>query len=482
MIDYLNRPKLSLEDSHPLLDSVKVLSRDKPWLRGVIFHDLLKSIGKYAKLFGEGCLDPNQISENQETILKAQKAIFNLVLNSSDAREVLATLNYPQLIVKRLNEDIPYEIMAFDLKILFLSTALYPQLRNILKDEANALEVLTKLLKKLAHIPPIEKEPTERLTEVEADLMSETLKLLFNITFWIDSSLKDPELCRLVSTLKVILLQTCQKKTKEYEIKSHVVNLLTNIPTINMYQLYIMEDSEEEIKYDMRGIDVTLDLLNQKLDSGPARSVEELAPILTFFCIICKALSAVRKHVRSIVLPPMKSEITERPEVGNSLRNKLVKRMTAASRTQVSQLSAQLLFVLCKENVGRFIKYTGYGNAAGLLAENGLMLGRPGNGELYSDDSDDSETEEFKELEDKVNPITGCVEKPHPNPMEGMSEEQKEYEAMNLVNLIDRLQRSGIVKPCHVGEDGRPHPVDHILQLKDQLERPLGRNQDTDED
>ena len=29
--------------------------------------------------------------------------------------------------------------------------------------------------------------------------------------------------------------------------------------------------------------------------------------------------------------------------------------------------------------------------------------------------------------------------------MEGMSEEQKEYEAMNLVNLIDRLQRWEII-------------------------------------
>lgn len=45
--------------------------------------------------------------------------------------------------------------------------------------------------------------------------------------------------------------------------------------------------------------------------------------------------------------------------------------------------------------VSRFIKYTGYGNAAGLLAARGLMRGGqiPGH---YSED-EDSETEEYKE-------------------------------------------------------------------------------------
>jgi len=41
-----------------------------------------------------------------------------------------------------------------------------------------------------------------------------------------------------------------------------------------------------------------------------------------------------------------------------------------------------------------------------------------------------------------VNPITGRWEEPKPGPMEGMTEEQKEYEAMQLVNQLDKLQRS----------------------------------------
>ena len=60
----------------------------------------------------------------------------------------------------------------------------------------------------------------------------------------------------------------------------------------------------------------------------------------------------------------------------------------------------------------------------------------------FSSSSSDSETEEYRELKHQVNPITGRVEPPRCNPMEGLSEEQKEFEAMQLVNKIDQLQRS----------------------------------------
>lgn len=110
----------------------------------------------------------------------------------------------------------------------------------------------------------------------------------------------------------------------------------------------------------------------------------------------------IRKYLRSRILPPLK-DASKRPEDGRSVRNKLVKLMTVPD-TDVKQLVADWLFVLCKENVGRLIKYTGYGNAAGLLANRGLMLGsRSGaaSRDAYSSESEDSETEEYAMLKDK---------------------------------------------------------------------------------
>lgn len=41
----------------------------------------------------------------------------------------------------------------------------------------------------------------------------------------------------------------------------------------------------------------------------------------------------------------------------------------------------------------------------------------------------------------RVNPVTGRFEEERAKPWEGMSEEQKEYEVMKLVDAMDKLQR-----------------------------------------
>ncbi|KAK7067955.1 Synembryn-B, partial [Halocaridina rubra] len=89
--------------------------------------------------------------------------------------------------------------------------------------------------------------------------------------------------------------------------------------------------------------------------------------------------------------------------------------------------------------VERLIKYTGYGNAAGFLASRGLMHGVSNPSVIYSSDSEDSDTEEYEKLSEMINPVTGRYEPPRPSPLADMTEEQKEHEAMKLVNVLDKL-------------------------------------------
>lgn len=56
----------------------------------------------------------------------------------------------------------------------------------------------------------------------------------------------------------------------------------------------------------------------------------------------------------------------------------------------------------------RFIKYTGYGNAAGLLAARGLMAGGRPEGQ-YSED-EDTDTDEYKEA--KARCVPPCPQAP----------------------------------------------------------------------
>ena len=52
----------------------------------------------------------------------------------------------------------------------------------------------------------------------------------------------------------------------------------------------------------------------------------------------------------------------------------------------------------------------------------------------------------------RVNPVSGYVEPQRPSPFAGMSEEQKEHEAVKLANIIDRLHSLGVVKPGKLGK------------------------------
>jgi len=96
--------------------------------------------------------------------------------------------------------------------------------------------------------------------------------------------------------------------------------------------------------------------------------------------------------------------------------------------------------------VGRLIKYTGFGNAAGVLARRGLLAGgggvaRNGDDDGGGEESGESDTEEYARALPSINPVLGCTDptRQQPSPMAGMSDEQKEYEAIRLVNEIDKL-------------------------------------------
>ena len=68
------------------------------------------------------------------------------------------------------------------------------------------------------------------------------------------------------------------------------------------------------------------------------------------------------------------------------------------------------------------VKYTGFGNAAGHLAQKGLLGGTQTG--TYSSSSEDSDTDEYLAAAPHIDPVQGCTVPPRPDPFEGMTEEQ----------------------------------------------------------
>lgn len=460
------------------LQSIRILSRDKTYLNETINEDQFDCLLEIASI---GILNQEHPCEIQA---EALKILCNLVFQSPRCQELCLKNSAVEGILKRLrifkDQHVNYDIKYFDMKLLFLITAFTPNVLTKVRDDYDGLVYLVEtldLMMKNANVP-------RSFNQQEINLINEILKVLFNITVTGPTSVETEEedeqhLQRLSIVLHDLLLFVAKPDHGIEEYHSNIVNLLTNIPIACYTELVpqiaeaLTPDSDETFEnYDMHSINIFLRFLQLKLDkifnATSAKDYEQLPPILTIMIKCARCTSVIRRYIRSQILPPLR-DVKKRPEEGTTLRNYLCRLLTYPS-TQISDLVAELLFVLCKENVGRMIKYTGYGNAAGLFAKRGLLGGRNSENQAqYSSDSEDSDTEEYKKLQHGINPVIGCYEPPKRSPLEGMSEEQKEYEAERLVHLIDQLHRQGIVKPCKIDEHGNPVPVEHVLELQTEI-------------
>ncbi|XP_076878426.1 chaperone Ric-8A [Brachyhypopomus gauderio] len=464
------------------LETIRILSRDRSSLGPFSSRRAILTLARHAAV-SHGESNAPEIPD-LDVIAEALKCLCNVVFNSNQAQEAAAQLQLVVGVAERLKQcrepQWTHDVRFFDLRLTFLLTALRVDVRTQLARELRGASLLADALdatldlcwpdtyevaragaEGLSELPPLSRMETESAMEI--------LKILFNITFDTNRRKVDEEEAatyrHLGAILRYCLMSKADGEDRTEEFHSHTVNLLGNLPLPCLDVLLlprVQQGSTEYMGINMDAVTVLLDFMEKRLDRGN-KLKETLLPSLSLLTESSRVHRETRKFLRMKVLPPLR-DVRNKPEVGNSLRNKLVRLMTHID-TDVKKCAAEFLFVLCKESVSRFIKYTGYGNAAGLLAARGLMRGgwEPGH---YSED-EDSDTEEYREAKPHINPVTGRVEEEQPNPMEGMTEEQKEYEAMKLVNMFDKLSRNHVIQPLKLGPDGtmtklQPHEL-HCL-------------------
>lgn len=285
------------------------------------------------------------------------------------------------------DHNIEFELQYFDMKLLFLITALNPNVRTKVRDDYHGLTYLVETLDLIIKEHVDGSGVENLLTDHQVDLLGEILKVLFNITVRSETSVATEEeeeiqFRRLAVVLHDLLLCRATTKEKQIELCSNTVNLLTNVPTACYSELVIpmhldvndpnavgMSTSSNDAAgtavaaaativtnsncfegSDVTALDVLLEFLKCRLENIQKLAVQQelLSPILTALvkCVRCNSLQ--RRYIRSQVLPPLR-DVKQRPEVGTHLRNYLCKLLTTPA-TQVRDLTSELLFVLCKEN------------------------------------------------------------------------------------------------------------------------------------
>ncbi|XP_072172280.1 chaperone Ric-8A-like [Diadema setosum] len=479
------------------LESLKIFSRDK---RNMLQLEQRECIHLLLQVAG---LSEETYQLNVKVITEAQKCLCNLIYNNSKVRSVCSESACVQQIIARTknygDKSVTWDMMFYDMRLLFLLTALIPDLRAQVRKDHSGVAILTGLLETqvLCNITDKESIGTlgaadkrEVITVDQANLACEMLKAFFNVIVHVrlEELEKDDEKVwkRLGIVFRALLLSESENAEKTEEYHSHTINMLTcTLPKACVTQL-IPEPTGASggaavyQGHSMDFITAILKFLEKRIDKCTAKHakdqslVEQLNPSISALCVLARSNRFIRKHLKEVVLPPLR-DATKLPEEGESLRNKLVRLMTNPS-TDIKETVADFIFILCKESVDRLVKYTGYGNAAGMLARRGLLAGGRGNTD-YSDDDDDSDTEEYREVRDRINPITGRVEEFKPDPMEGMSEEQKEFHAQELAAMITKMSNEGVITPMAVGQDGRLVSMEEMLhraQISDHRDTAAG--------
>ncbi|VDM85213.1 unnamed protein product, partial [Strongylus vulgaris] len=158
------------------------------------------------------------------------------------------------------------------------------------------------------------------------------------------------------------------------------------------YDLYDMSFAQALLDGLERKLDDSFDLQNNNQDS------DLLSTYFGSALKLCSASKEARRYCRLKILPPLvAADVARRPDEGETLRNKIIRVMMSPVFSK--DLASEFMFVLCKRSVNRLIKYTGLGHSAGLLANSGL-LGQI-NAPKSASDSEDSETEDYRAVEDR---------------------------------------------------------------------------------
>ncbi|KAF5888254.1 synembryn-A-like isoform X1, partial [Clarias magur] len=249
---------------------------------------------------------------------EAMKTLCNVIYNSQRAQERASALRLLSGLSEKLKDGLhsvlPPSGQFYELRLLFLLTALRPELRRQLQQE-RGVSMLTAVLERCLEVqwadvyevmawdsesPPVCKEASQRIVEV--------LKVLFNVTYSSHTQQPDEEDAalyrRLAAILRHCLLLRCQGEELTEELQGQTVNVLSALP--------------------LQCLDV---LLSARLSEGSRDSGG-----VNMDCI----------------LPPLR-DVALRPEQGDTIRNKLVRLMTHVD-TELKHCAAELLFVLCKEN------------------------------------------------------------------------------------------------------------------------------------
>eukprot|EP00111_Clytia_hemisphaerica_P023177 TCONS_00068176-protein len=435
-----------------LLSVLRLLSRDRKLVLSI--KDIGKCIQSFVKYFQGQDTHGNNV-EN-DCVIEVLRCICNWVYHSKPVRDFLLKIKLAENLIKNMKTFILNDHLYFKLRLIFLMSAHENEFRLAMV-ECSAMSLMLQIIQKIISQA---KNSNHVMDAQGCKIFCEVFRASFNITLALQECSSDGtiESCSSLVLCCTEVLHLDLHKNAPEDIVTPIVHLMVNLPKACLEKLCppvstennesLVNDQKVFKEHDMTSVIILLKELRERIKiQDYSKMKEKTMAILTAFSYICRDVPLMRKYLRGEVLPPL-SITKERPEERQDACGDIVRLMTTVD-VMLKNMAADFLFVLCKENTERLIRYTGYGNSAGFLATRGLMVpGRHVDGDYSEDELTDVDDEQ-------VDVTTGAMKEEKPSPLDSMTEEEKEIEAEKLMHMFERLKELNAIKPMTVTKDGK---------------------------
>ncbi|KAH9859638.1 hypothetical protein IAQ61_011419 [Plenodomus lingam] len=436
----LSAPKFSIQQRQQLLEQLKVYGRSVDNADPIFTQDGIRILGQCA-------FEGETTAASQEAL----RCLANALLLVPRTRPILVDLGHGMHASDMLKGDnIDNEFLLS--RLLFLmtydTTLDYPLL---VQSHGLATNINAAIARHAGRYTLQARQPAREHTQ-PMDLMalSETLKLLFNITHFHPALIS--HFSSSIPHLFTILMCRGVTKPPLEAPASFIVNALLNLDLDN-------SNPQSSTAAEIKPADVAnpvfpsasptantthlINLLSASLTSYPDTELDAtVAPLLTLIRRIYEIAPAdVKKSMEQQMLPTP-AERDKPLGKSDTLSSRLLNLTTNALTPTLRGSISSMFFELSHKDPATFVQNVGYGFASGFLMSNNIAMPD----EVARAHEEQPSASDSQRVPFPVNPVTGQrLDKEEVMEQTPMTHEEKEREAERLFVLFERLKATGVM-------------------------------------
>ncbi len=369
----------------------------------------------------------------QETSQAALRVLANSMLLKTETRQMVVDQGYVEKACSALDTD-SWDNEFLISRIIFLTTyGTSVDLRALIKDNALAEGINATLAR---HAELLSKKATTPTPPMEGMALTETLKLVFNITHYCkdQAAIFNPSIPHIIALLWRQDIPNSDPLDPPF---GPLVNSLLNMDLNADESMPALFPKDAPAKVCSR----LIDLLDKAMKAYSSTKLDSMVTALV--SILAKAYEvapeAARERMRRDLLPTSEDRKAVLGK-GQTLPARLLQNSTNPMSPSFRVAISHLLFNMSDKDASKFVENVGYGFASGFLFQNNVPIPASAQRAFSTQDATGAEK--------AVNPITGQFLDKEQHPEETpMTEEEKEREAERLFVLFERFEPNFCFSP-----------------------------------